>query len=377
MWMIAWVLGASGSELDEAGRHLAGWRDVVAPDDHFAQDDIPARVYYPALAEGEGADPDGGRYPLVALLHGWLGSASDLDLMGAHIASWGFVVVMPDTEGELFPETDHYTNDGVSLLRWADAQDTVAGSFLAGAVEDGPWAAVGHSMGGGTLFDMIVIEPRLDIIVPLEPADTSAASHTFLQTWTGSALMVAASHDPLVPEAVVRGWWMDARSASRAVLAYIEGGGHNGVLDETDPGGLLPHDEQRRLHQRLAAGFLRAERYGEEDRFGDLIGRGMATEPLRAAAHCVDPALWLYEDLSGTHVGMCGATGRWAGIASNTSLGTTPTPLGTLDLANVGVSVVAIERTATGIVEGEVFSGSGLYLQGVSAGASTRVLPLP
>ena len=190
-------------------------------------------------------------------------------------------------------------------------------------------------------------------------------------------MMVAASHDPQDPEEVVRGWWMDARSASRSVLAYIEGGGHNGVLDETDPGGLLPHDEQRRLHQRLAAGFLRAERYGEEDHFADLIGRGMSTEPLRAAAHCTDPALWLFEDVSGRYAGMCGASARWAGIASNASLGSTATPLGTLELANVGLSAVAIGRAPTGIVEGEVLAPSGVYLQGVSAGASTRVLSLP
>ena len=85
-----------------AGPHAVAFRDVSFVDP--VQGGVQGRVYYPA-ADGE-PDPSDGPYPLVGMMHGWLGQTFMYDQICTEVASWGFVVASTNTETGLFQADD-------------------------------------------------------------------------------------------------------------------------------------------------------------------------------------------------------------------------------------------------------------------------------
>jgi hypothetical protein len=214
------------------------------------------------------------------------------DDLCTHIASWGFVVASTGTETGLFPDTTEFALDTRSFLHWVE---TIAGdpnNWFFGMIDNGDWAAAGHSMGGGTLALLIGFEPRVRTIIGLQSAALGGAAVQNMQAFTGKAFQVAGSVDWIVPPSMVYTWFENALSASRNIFFLVEGMGHTGCTDTPPNGEPLPGPEQARLHRRLVTGLLRAEMRAEEDLYVDLVGEGMAVEPVTRQTDCEDPPFW-------------------------------------------------------------------------------------
>lgn len=354
---------------EDPGPYAVGWRNVLLQDQRFGQGGVDVRIYYPAAAAGQNqpADPTGGPFPLVGFQHGWLGNADGYDLLCTHLASWGFVVSSTDTETGLFPNTREFAEDTRAALWWIEDQSALPASWLAGMADaGGPWSAVGHSMGGGTLTQLIGIEPRVRAIVGLQAADNSAG-YASLQAWTGRAWWIAGSADWIVPPGVVHDWYERAApNSERDVYWEVIGMGHTGCTDTPGAGDPLPAAEQQRLHRRLVAAVLRAEQLGDENVLFDALGAGAAGEPLLLESFCSLPPTWAIEGGASIAVGAAARSGGTAAIAWSLTLGNYATPYGPLGFD---------PRSATVVFQGPAgFSGAVAAVVPPQAGWSGRTI---
>ncbi len=370
--MLGWVAVAfAGSE--DPGPFVAGRRDFGVRDP--VEGWLEGRIVYPATgAGGVGAAPDTaqGPYPLVALMHGWLASPDEYDMLGDHLASWGFVVVLPGTHQGLIMDLDDYAEDTAAMLAGVDAASASGQGWLAGLVSDDPWSAVGHSMGGGTLAPLVGLEPRIEVVVGLQAME-SRRHVPLIEAFEGAALYVGASGDAIVPAPLVHDWFEAATSARRDLYVEIVNGGHTGPNDTGLDGAGLTHAEEQRLHRRLVGAFLRAEVLGEEDLYAEILD---PAEPLAPESRCAEPVLVWSEAAGAPFVTVAGQPNTTARLAEATAPGSVPTPLGEVGLdPTTAAPLGAVALGADGL--GQLGAASGTWVQGRVGNALTRTVAIP
>lgn len=372
------LLAPAPQAIEDPGPHPVGWRDLVVADQFSSQGNIAVRVYYPGTLAGQDtpADPGAGPFPLVNMMHGWLGSASGLDDLCTHIASWGFVIVSTDTHRGFFPDTADYARDSRALLHWAEdsSQDPI--SWLAGMVQvGGPWSSIGHSMGGGTLSQLVGIEPRVTTIIGMQAADNSAGEAAIGQ-YTGRLFYIAGADDNVVQPREVHDWNELAVNSDRNVYWEVIGMGHGGPLDNPPNNEAMPGAEQSRMHRRLVTGVLRTEMYGEEALYVDLFGAGIDVEPVEMECRNYTPAIWVGHDPITATVTV-GAAGRLHGriaLAWSQQTASVQTPIGLLGIDQASaVPVFQDSVGTTGTIElalpvDPVWLGTTVYFTGAAGG---------
>ncbi len=100
-------------------------------------------------------DLDAGPYPLVILSPGFAMSASSYGWLAEHLASYGFVVLAPEHDEQMNPESGLWQaavkrpQEIQTVFAYVDAQ-VQAGGTLAGLVDPETVAVIGHSYGGYT-----------------------------------------------------------------------------------------------------------------------------------------------------------------------------------------------------------------------------------
>ena len=103
-------------DLSQPGPRIAAQRDVTVVRGNGST--FTATVHYPATAAQAGSpiDAANGPYPIIAFGHGFVTPVTQYASTGAHLASWGFVVLLPQTQGSLFPSHSAFADDLVSAL---------------------------------------------------------------------------------------------------------------------------------------------------------------------------------------------------------------------------------------------------------------------
>ncbi|MDX1421458.1 MAG: FlgD immunoglobulin-like domain containing protein [Rubricoccaceae bacterium] len=383
---VALPCAAQSAEIDGPGPFPVGHTDVRFDDAVFGQGRITGRVYYPAVETGTNATPDptGGPFPLVGFQHGFLGSPDGYDLLCSHIASWGFVVASTGTESGFFPDQRQFARDTRSFLYWVEDQSEVPGGLFEGMTDDGPWAAVGHSMGGGVLALLVGYEPRVETIVGLQSAYVGDERIDFLRAFPGNHYQLAGSADGIVPADQVRRYFEAATSARRSVYFEGQGLGHSGPTDEFFVfGNELPAAEQQRLHRLVVTGLLRAEMKGEEDLYAELLGEGVEDDPLLFQTRCLAPPLWVRGSEAAPDalvVGTAGAPGATARLGWSDEEASIPTPFGLLGIPLdpervIFAGAVAPDGTAEALLPtADLGAFPAVFVQGlVRAGARGRL----
>jgi len=149
-----------------------------------ASDPIEAGDYAVISGEESYTTPDGtnvtvytyvpeasGTYPAVIFGHGFMLSPDLYASYGAHLASWGFVVLMPDYPGNMFSPTDHRTlkEYGIGLIDWLEGEP----GSLAGKVEIGKIAMTGHSLGGKVAMMVATEDSRVKAVFGIDAVDAT------------------------------------------------------------------------------------------------------------------------------------------------------------------------------------------------------------
>lgn len=248
---------ARAQDLSQPGPRIPAQRDVTvvrANGSTFA-----ATVHYPALSAQAGAQVDAanGPYPVVAFGHGFVTPVTVYSSTGAHLASWGFIVLLPQTQGSLFPSHGQFAADLRSSLDWMAGQGGVTGSPWAGAVDGARRGVMGHSMGGGCALLAADADPGIRVAVPLAAADTSPSSTAACAGVRCATRIIVGSQDTIVPPSTNAP--MFANLAGPAQLVSITGGSHCGFIDSAIAfcdSGSITRAAQLAIVRREATEFL-------------------------------------------------------------------------------------------------------------------------
>ncbi len=142
---------------------------------------VTAHVYGHALLDAE-IDPSAAPYPLVIYSHGFAANAAWVSTLLEHYASYGFIVLAPEhTEqfdfdwSEIPNASIDRPNDIKQTLDYAEEMNAPDGA-LAGLIDMGNIAVVGHSYGGytalamaGAQYDMDAFNARCAALAPDDP----------------------------------------------------------------------------------------------------------------------------------------------------------------------------------------------------------------
>lgn len=220
-----------------------------------------ALLYYPAQAASPGAalDPTGAPYPAIAFGHGFLQAPFRYGGVLAHLASWGFVVIAPDTQTGFSPSHGQFALDMRTGLDWLELEHARPGATLEGGIDTGAFGISGHSMGGGAAMLAAADDARISAIATLAAAETNPSAVAAAARLTIPASYISGSQDAITPLAQHGQRMYDAQTSPRQ-LPLVLGGSHCGFQDEPFPlfcdSGSLPRTEQLELTRRLLTGFF-------------------------------------------------------------------------------------------------------------------------
>ncbi|EOT1172884.1 alpha/beta hydrolase family protein [Cronobacter dublinensis] len=133
---------------------VAVWYPTTQTGKTEAVGDNPVFVGTPALRN---AQPAGGAHPLLLLSHGYGGNWRNLNWLAQRMAAQGYIVAAPDHPGTT--SRNKAQQDAWQL--WQRPRDLrrvmnrlIDNSGIAGDVDTGRIAAIGHSLGGWTVMEL-------------------------------------------------------------------------------------------------------------------------------------------------------------------------------------------------------------------------------
>lgn len=193
---------------------------------------VSARVHYPATAAGTNQPVATGRFPAIAFGHGFFQATSKYTSTSNHLASWGFVVVVPTTQGGLSPSHSAFADDLNTGLTWLVAQDGTAGSRFRDHITTTALGASGHSMGGGAAVLAAARNPQIKTISTYAAAETNPSAKAAAATLRVPAQFLAGSQDTITPVGEHQRPMFAAKQPAKQ-LRTVTGGFHCGFMDSS------------------------------------------------------------------------------------------------------------------------------------------------
>jgi predicted dienelactone hydrolase len=123
----------------------------------------------------------GGAFPLIIRAHGFSAFRGDSHYLVRQLASWGYIVVVPDFPlsnlnapgGPTLADVGEQARDVSFLIDTYVAANANPVSFLAGRIDTETIGSIGHSLGGATVllasYHATLKDPRLDATIALSP----------------------------------------------------------------------------------------------------------------------------------------------------------------------------------------------------------------
>ncbi len=238
---------------------------------NLADAGMPGLVFAPTSGRG---------LPAVALSHGWLQPARRYSDTMRYLASWGFVVVAPDTERGPIP------SHGAMAMDLTAALDLVAtGKLGNGRVRVDPQklGVIGHSIGGGAAVLAAAARSGIGAVVTVTAAATHPSAVEAAARVRVPGLHLIGADDDMAEgdgSSIAAAW------AGEAQLRTVKGASHLGLAEGSHWSSTLTGsgNEKRIQHlvRLLATAFLLRHLTDGEQLADELEGkvRGTTLEDL-------------------------------------------------------------------------------------------------
>ena len=187
---------------------------------------VGAEVYYPATTAGNNTMVATGQFPVVVFGHGFAMGWDSYDNIYNRLASLGYIVVLPRTEGGIFPSPSH-TDFGADLkflaeqglaLNTASTPASVT-TFNSKVLQKS--AIGGHSMGAGSSFIAGVGNTAVTCVFNFAAATTNPSSVTAAAMVTVPTLIISGQKDA-VADTTVQNSHYNATAASKKFHVIIK-----------------------------------------------------------------------------------------------------------------------------------------------------------
>jgi len=119
--------------------------------------------------------PDGaGPFPVVVFTHGFMLGPGAYTSYGQHLASWGFIVVMPQMPGGIMPPNHRELKEYLGkILDWIDGNASDPSGPLLGRADPARLGLSGHSMGGKISLLLCTEDSRPTASFTVDPVDAA------------------------------------------------------------------------------------------------------------------------------------------------------------------------------------------------------------
>ncbi|GAA1532914.1 dienelactone hydrolase [Actinomadura kijaniata] len=264
-------------DLSAPGPDPVGYSDVSVS---AAGRSFSARMWYPASSAGQNTPVAAGRFPVVSFGHGFVQSVTTYSSTTSHLASWGLIVVAPKSQGGLFPSHSAFALDLNAALSWAVAQDTTAGSRLAGHVRTDRLALSGHSMGGGASILAAAQNPAVTTVANLAAAETNPSAVSAAARVAAPMQLVGGTNDTIVPLSNQQNMY-NAKPAPKQLRAIV-GGFHCGFIDSSGFGcdsGQITRAAQLSITRRVLTAWFLYYLRGDTSVHDQVWGPGATSDP--------------------------------------------------------------------------------------------------
>ncbi|MCS7477376.1 alpha/beta hydrolase family protein [Umezawaea endophytica] len=262
----------------QPGSHAIGYVDVTAVSGGRS---VPSRVFYPATTAGSGTAIATGRFPAIAFGHGFLQATSKYTGTTGHLASWGFLVIVPSTQGGLSPNHGAFADDLNAALGWLVAQDSTAGSRFRDHVVTAALGVSGHSMGGGASVLAASRNPAVKAVSTMAAAETTPSAKAAAATIAAPAQFLAGSQDAIAPPADHQRPIYTAKRAPKQ-LRTVTGGFHCGFMDSSGlfcDSGSTTRAAQLAATKRITTAWFRHYLAGDPAAVDHVWGQPARTDP--------------------------------------------------------------------------------------------------
>ncbi|ANZ39654.1 hypothetical protein BBK82_30045 [Lentzea guizhouensis] len=242
---------------------------------------VPARVHYPATTSGTNQPVATGRFPVIAFGHGFFQATSKYTSTSTHLASWGFVVVVPTTQGGLSPSHGAFADDLNTGLTWLVAQDGTTGSRFRDHITTTALGVSGHSMGGGAAVLAAARNPKIKAVSTYAAAETNPSAKAAAATLAAPAQFLAGSQDTITPVGDHQRPMFTAKPPARQ-LRTITGGFHCGFMDSSGlfcDNGSITRAAQLTASKRVMTSWFRHYLSGDTAARDLVWGQPARTDP--------------------------------------------------------------------------------------------------
>jgi dienelactone hydrolase len=137
----------------------------------------------------------------------------------------GYVVALPTTGGELFPNHGDFGADLAFVVEKLRAENSNPASFLHQKLS-GKAAVMGHSMGGGASFIAADVNPTVDGIAVLAPAETNPSAIGAAAGITVPTLVFSGTKDCVASASQHQLPMYDASASTCKTYVSVAGGSH-------------------------------------------------------------------------------------------------------------------------------------------------------
>lgn len=246
-----------------------------------------ATAHYPAIASTAAAAVDvaNGPYPVVAFGHGFVTPVAQYASTARHLATWGFVVLLPQTQGSVAPSHSALADDLVSSLNWITAQSFLATSPWLGSIATDRRGVAGHSMGGGCALLAADLDPTIRAVVPISAANTNPSSTAACSGIGTATRIIVGSQDTIVPPSTNAPMFANLRGPSQ--LVTVTGGSHCGFIDSSIlfcDSGSITRAAQLAIARREITEFLLLYLAGDGSRWSSVWGEPGASDGVQVQA---------------------------------------------------------------------------------------------
>ncbi|MFI7602371.1 alpha/beta hydrolase family protein [Actinoplanes sp. NPDC049681] len=272
------ALAATADDSSAPGAYAVGSTDVTV---NASGRSFTAKVWYPATTAGANQPVAAGDFGVIAFGHGFFQSVGKYTSTLSHLASWGYIVAAPTSQGGLSPSHSAFADDLNATLTWFVVQDTTTGSRFAGHVDPKALALSGHSMGGGASILAAARNPNVRSVANLAAAETNPSAVTAAATVRIPAMLVAGDHDTIAPPADHQIPIYNAKPAPKQLRTII-GGYHCGFMDSTSifcDSGTIDRATQLKLTRRLLTDWFRYTLSGDTSRYDAVWGAQAKDDP--------------------------------------------------------------------------------------------------
>ncbi len=206
---------------------------------------MPGVVFAPA---------SGKRLPIVAFGHGWLQTGQRYADTMRYLASWGIIVVAPNTHRSLFSSHQALALDLSRALRLI-AHGQLGGGLVRGDLRR--MGVMGHSTGGGAAMLAAAKDRGIKAVVTVAAAETSPSAVAAAGLVEVPSLHIVGDDDTVAEDDGVK----IARSCTGpAQLRKVDGSGHMGLVEGRNWTNTLtgqgPDKGMMRVTRMLASAFF-------------------------------------------------------------------------------------------------------------------------